>query len=89
MVGAKLGMGFGGLVSGWLLSWGGFQATAKVQGAKAVTAISTSFVWLPIVLALLIVGILYLFYKLDEDEITSAKAVKDKEVTNSKANENA
>lgn len=89
MVGAKLGMGFGGLVSGWLLSWGGFQATAKVQGAKAVTAISTSFVWLPIILAVIIIGILYVFYKLDEDEITSAKAVKDKEVANHKANENA
>lgn len=89
MVGAKLGMGFGGLVSGWLLSWGGFQATAKVQGAKAITAISTSFVWLPIILAVIIVGILYIFYKLDEDEITSAKAVKDKEVANKKANENA
>lgn len=89
MVGAKLGMGFGGLVSGWLLSWGGFQATAKVQGAKAVTAISTSFIWLPIILAVIIVGILYVFYKLDEDEITSAKAIKDKEVADSKANENA
>lgn len=76
MVGAKLGMGFGGLVSGWLLSWGGFQATAKIQGAKAVMAISTSFVWLPIILALLIVGILYVFYQLDEDEITSAKVAK-------------
>ncbi|MCH5464360.1 MFS transporter [Levilactobacillus tujiorum] len=76
MVGAKLGMGFGGLVSGWLLSWGGFQATAKIQGAKALTAISTSFVWLPIILALIIVGILYIFYKLDEDEITSAKEAK-------------
>jgi len=84
-----LGMGFGGLVSGWLLSWGGFQATAKVQGAKAITAISTSFIWLPIILAVIIVGILYIFYKLDEDEITSAKAVKDKEVANKKANENA
>ncbi|WP_407888714.1 MFS transporter [Levilactobacillus sp. N40-8-2] len=89
MVGAKLGMGFGGLVSGWLLSWGGFQATAKVQGAKAVTAISTSFIWLPIILAVIIVGILYVFYKLDEDEITSAKAIKDKEVADSKANDNA
>ncbi|NLR09689.1 MULTISPECIES: MFS transporter [Lactobacillaceae] len=77
MVGAKLGMGFGGLISGWLLSWGGFQASAKIQGGKALMAISTSFVWLPIILALLIVGILYVFYQLDEDEITSAKALKE------------
>lgn len=76
MVGAKLGMGFGGLVSGWLLSWGGFQASAKIQGAKALTAISTSFVWLPIVLALLILVILFFFYQLDEDEIASAKALE-------------
>ncbi|WP_258115402.1 MFS transporter [Levilactobacillus yiduensis] len=75
MVGAKLGMGFGGLVSGWLLSWGGFQASAKIQGAKALFAIRTSFVWLPLILALSILVILFFFYQLDEDEITSAKAV--------------
>jgi len=86
MVGAKLGMGFGGLVSGWLLTWGGFQATAKIQGAKALTAISTSFVWLPVILALLILVILFFGYKLDEDEIASAKAAKEDA---DKINENA
>ncbi|CAJ1230248.1 MFS transporter [Levilactobacillus zymae] len=71
MVGAKLGMGLGGALAGWILSWGGFNADAKVQGAKAVTAISTSFIWLPVILALGIVVILQ-FYKLNEKEVASA-----------------
>lgn len=79
MVGAKLGMGLAGLISGWLLSWGGFNAAAKVQGAKAVTAIATNFIWVPVVLALVIGGILYLWYQLDESKIASAKAAKEAE----------
>jgi len=71
MVGAKLGMGFGGALAGWILSWGGFEATAKIQGAKAVTAINVSFIWLPVLLALVIATIL-LFYKLDEDEVAAS-----------------
>jgi len=75
MVGAKLGMGFGGALSGWILSWGGFKAAAKIQAPKAVTAISTSFIWLPIILALAIVVILH-FYKLDEDAVAADKAAQ-------------
>lgn len=71
IVGAKLGMGLGGALAGWILSWGGFEAAAKIQGAKAVMAISTSFIWLPVALAIAIVLILQ-FYKLDEKEVTSA-----------------
>ncbi|WP_061776371.1 MFS transporter [Levilactobacillus senmaizukei] len=75
MVGAKLGMGFGGALSGWILSWGGFKAALKVQAPKAVTAISTSFIWLPIILALAIVVILH-FYNLDEDVVAADKAAQ-------------
>ncbi|MCF7522606.1 hypothetical protein L3X07_02905 [Levilactobacillus brevis] len=52
---------------------------AKVQGAKAVTAIATNFIWVPVVLALVIGGILYLWYQLDESKIASAKAAKEAE----------
>lgn len=72
MVGAKLGMGLGGALSGWILEWGGFKAALKIQGAKAVSAISISFIWLPVILALGIVLILQ-FYRLNEDEIAAAQ----------------
>lgn len=77
MVGAKLGMGFGGFLAGWILSWEGFSAAAKIQGAKAVTAISTSFIWLPVILALGIVVILH-FYTLDENKVAALKAEEEK-----------
>lgn len=71
IVGAKLGMGVGGFLAGWILSWGGFQATAKIQGAKALTAISISFIWIPVVIAIAI-ALLLQFYKLDEDEVAQS-----------------
>lgn len=70
MVGAKLGMGLGGFLSGMILSWGGFQASAKIQDAKALSAISASFIWIPIVIAVGICVILQ-FYKLDEAEVAA------------------
>ncbi|WP_367295662.1 MFS transporter [Levilactobacillus yonginensis] len=76
MVGAKLGMGFGGALAGWILAWGGFDAAAKVQSAHAQTAIGTAFIWLPVILAILIALILRA-YKLDEDEVASAKEARD------------
>lgn len=71
IVGAKLGMGIGGFLAGWILSWGGFNAAVKIQSAKAVSAISISFVWLPVILAIAIALILQ-FYKLDEDEVAES-----------------
>ncbi|MBU5365095.1 MFS transporter [Enterococcus devriesei] len=65
IVGAKLGMGIGGALSGWILAWGGFDAKAKVQTPKAMMSIDISFVWLPIILAFVILFLLSL-YKLDE-----------------------
>lgn len=68
MVGAKLGMGLGGALAGWILSWGGFNADLKVQGTKALAAIGFSFVWFPVLMALAIVLILF-FYHLDEAQL--------------------
>lgn len=76
VVGAKIGMGIGGALSGWILTWGGFQSTAKTQAAKAQLAININFVWLPILLAVLIIGIL-VFYNLNEKkEMAEAEAKK-------------
>lgn len=68
MVGAKIGMGIGGALSGWILSWGGFVANAKTQSSKALLAINVNFVWLPILLAVFIILILTA-YTLDESKI--------------------
>ncbi|WP_057765771.1 MFS transporter [Companilactobacillus tucceti] len=67
VVGAKIGMGLGGALSGWILTWGGFSSSNKVQSAKALTSININFVWLPIVLAIVIIAILHM-YKLNEKE---------------------
>ncbi|MFD1471934.1 MFS transporter [Companilactobacillus mishanensis] len=80
VVGAKIGMGLGGALSGWILTWGGFASTAKTQSAKALSAINVNFIWLPIILAVLIVIILS-FYRLNE------KAVADEETDNDEIDE--
>ncbi|MQS52068.1 MFS transporter [Companilactobacillus mishanensis] len=76
VVGAKIGMGFGGALSGWILTWGGFASTAKVQTEKALQAININFVWLPIVLAFVIIFIMA-FYRLNEKEAVVDDTVDD------------
>ncbi|APX73228.1 MFS transporter [Companilactobacillus allii] len=70
VVGSKIGMGIGGALSGWILTWGGFQASAKTQSVKAQLAININFVWLPMLFAVIIIGIL-VFYNLNEKNNTS------------------
>ncbi|MFD1418676.1 MFS transporter [Companilactobacillus keshanensis] len=82
VVGAKIGMGLGGALSGWILTWGGFAASNKVQSAKALTAININFVWLPILLAIVIIVILQM-YTLNENKI----GVSEKNTENSKLKE--
>ncbi|GKT03072.1 MFS transporter [Furfurilactobacillus entadae] len=74
MVGAKLGMGLGGGIAGWVLSFGGFASKAKIQSAGAMHAINLDFVWLPIILAFVII-ILLQFYHLNEKKLPNAESV--------------
>lgn len=69
MVGAKIGMGVGGAVSGWVLAWGGFSANATVQSAKALSAISINFIWIPVLLSIVVITMMR-FYNLDEKQLS-------------------
>lgn len=71
IVGAKLGMGFGGALSGWILAWGDFNAGDKVQATRSLAAITTGFIWVPIVIAVVMILVLQ-FYRLNEDAVAVA-----------------
>lgn len=82
VVGAKIGMGLGGALSGWILTWGGFSSGSKVQPAKALTSIDINFIWLPIVLSIVIIAILQ-FYRLNESKMN----VPEKKIDNTNLKE--
>ena len=60
----KLGLGIGQVVLGWVLAFGGYDATAAVQSESAKNAISFLYNWLPVAM-LVITFIIMLNYKLD------------------------
>ena len=62
-VGMKLGLGFGGAISAWVLSAGGYMPNAE-QTVTALTAIRINFLLIPTVCAVLQILIL-LCYRLD------------------------
>lgn len=68
MIGAKVGMGIGGFLSGQILTWGHFNAKAAVQGSSAITSINLAFIWMPIILC---AGMIFMmqFYRLDEKKL--------------------
>ncbi|PRO67137.1 MFS transporter [Alkalicoccus urumqiensis] len=63
--GTKVGMGLGAAALGWGLTLGGYAGGATEQSASAVTAIIVLFIWLPAVIAVLQMIILF-FYRLDQ-----------------------
>ncbi|GIO23757.1 MFS transporter [Oceanobacillus sp. J11TS1] len=60
----KIGMGIGGALSAWVLSFGNYVPN-QIQTASALTAIEISFIWIPLVGFILGIVAL-LFYKLDK-----------------------
>lgn len=77
-VGQKLGFGLGTALFGVILGACGYDGTATRQSAAAVTAIRLNFTVLPIVFAVLLAVLLYLFkldyeYPLYEREIAQRK----------------
>ena len=48
----KVGSGVGTAALGWILNAGGFDAAKDVQSASSLHAVTTAFVWVPIVLLL-------------------------------------
>ncbi len=68
----KIGSGLGTAVLGWVLSAGAFDAAKTVQEASALTAITTSFAWIPAVTSALCV-VCMIFFDLDKhyDKVVS------------------
>lgn len=64
--GMKVGSGVGSAVLGWVLTIGGYNATAAIQSPSAVTAINTLYSYIPMVCMLLCAVFMY-FYKLDKE----------------------
>ena len=63
-VGTKLGMGLGSAVIGWILAWGRYVGAADVQPESAIRAMQILFIWVPFLLSIVSIVILF-FWKLD------------------------
>lgn len=62
----KVAQALAGGISGLLLAWGAYDASATVQTAQALVAIKAMYIYIPIVLLILSV-ITMSFYKLDKE----------------------
>lgn len=62
---SKIGTGLGGACVGWALAWGGYVGGVQFQSASALQAITTLFLYVPIVLAILQI-VLMTMYQLDK-----------------------
>lgn len=73
---AKLGMGIGGVITGWILSATGYAAN-QAQSATALKGIETNYIWVPII-SFALSAISLLFYKVDglEDKMQDDLAIK-------------
>ncbi|KRM61556.1 transporter, major facilitator family protein [Paucilactobacillus vaccinostercus DSM 20634] len=73
---AKLGMGFGGVITGWILSATGYVAN-HAQSATALHGIELNYIWVPL-LGFALSGLALAFYKVDgiEKQMLGDLAVK-------------
>lgn len=64
--GWKIGNGLGSALLGLILEIGGYVGTAAVQSAEALEAIEFSFIWVPVMVYVSGLVIMY-FFKLDKE----------------------
>lgn len=64
--GQKLGNGLGTAIVGWILAFGGYVGGAGVQSDSAILAIKTLYIYLPIILTIIQIAILFI-YQLDKE----------------------
>jgi GPH family glycoside/pentoside/hexuronide:cation symporter len=74
----KVAQAAAGGLSGVLISWGGYKATASVQGAKAILAIKAMYLYIPLVCVVLSI-IIMCFYNLDRIYPKIMKELKEEE----------
>ena len=61
----KIANGLAGVIIGWLIELGTYDATAAVQSSKAVLFLKAGYLWIPLIC--LLISIVFLaFYKLDK-----------------------
>ncbi len=65
-LGTKVGAGLGAALIGWLLAAGGYISGAQVQPRSLITSIYFAFIYVPMILAVLQIVLLW-FYKLDKE----------------------
>ncbi|WP_268912324.1 glycoside-pentoside-hexuronide (GPH):cation symporter [Lentilactobacillus sp. SPB1-3] len=73
---AKLGMGIGGVITGWILSMTGYAAN-QAQNAGALHGIELNYIWVPLI-GFALSGIALMFYHVDgiEKKMQSDLAIK-------------
>ncbi len=64
--GQKIGNGFSTVLLGVILNIGGYVGSAKVQSDSALTAIKAGYIYVPIILTIIQIVVLY-FYHLDKE----------------------
>lgn len=64
-LGQKIGVGLGTALTGWVLAWGHYNGALTNQSASAIQSIYSLFIYIPVVIFLLQIIILY-FYDLDK-----------------------
>ncbi len=57
-LGVKIGGGGGVALSGWLLAWGGYDGNAAVQSASALGMLNFMYLWMPAIIAVVIILLL-------------------------------
>lgn len=57
----KVGSGIGTAALGWILDAGGFDASLEIQSASALSAITVSFAWIPVITCVICVVCMILF----------------------------
>ncbi|MGR3807270.1 glycoside-pentoside-hexuronide (GPH):cation symporter [Pasteurella testudinis] len=76
----KFGMGVAGALIGWILKSGGYQPNVQ-QSESALLSIEICFIWIPLVICLLVIGLMY-FYRLDSvrDEMSNVLNLRRKQM---------
>jgi len=79
--GFKVGGGLGAAFVGWVLSAGGYVGAAEVQTASAILAVKSLYIYLPMLITLVQIVILFA-YKLDKEYPTILKELKERSKAN-------
>ncbi|MFC3927756.1 MFS transporter [Streptococcus caprae] len=64
--GSKVGSGLGGALLGWVMAAGGYDGSAAVQSASAISSVNVAYIYIPLAITIVSLVILW-FYKLDNE----------------------